>query len=69
MKNKELVDDWLKRAKSNLERVKAGKTSEDLLYEDLCFDAQQRVEKSLKSLLVNLDVEFPWRHDIIKIIK
>ncbi|GFP24321.1 hypothetical protein HKBW3S09_01788, partial [Candidatus Hakubella thermalkaliphila] len=38
--------------------------SQDVLYEDLCFDAQQCVEKSLKSLLVSLDVEFPWKHDI-----
>lgn len=64
MKNRELVNDWMKRAKSNLERVKAGRTSEDVVYEDLCFDAQQCAEKSLKSLLVSLDVEFPWKHDI-----
>jgi len=64
MKNKELVDDWIKRAKSNMERLKAGRISQDVLYEDLCFDAQQCVEKSLKSLLVSLDVEFPWKHDI-----
>ncbi|GFP40404.1 HEPN domain-containing protein, partial [Candidatus Hakubella thermalkaliphila] len=56
--------DWIKRAKSNLERAKAGRISQDVLYEDLCFDAQQCVEKSLKSLLVSLDVEFPWKHDI-----
>ncbi|GFP32492.1 hypothetical protein HKBW3S42_00796 [Candidatus Hakubella thermalkaliphila] len=64
MRNKELVNDWIKRAKSNLERAKAGRISQDVLYEDLCFDAQQCVEKSLKSLLVSLDVEFPWKHDI-----
>jgi HEPN domain-containing protein len=59
MKNKELVNDWIKRAKSNLERARAGRISQDILYEDLCFDAQQCVEKSLKSLLVSLDVEVP----------
>lgn len=64
MRNKELVNDWLKRAKSNLERAKAGRISQDVLYEDLCFDAQQCVEKSLKSLLVSLDIEFPWKHNI-----
>ncbi len=64
MKNQELVNEWLKRAKSNLERAKAGKTSEDILDEDLCFDAQQYVEKALKALPVSLDVEFPWKHDI-----
>lgn len=33
MKKDELVNDWLKRAKSNLERAKAGRISEDILYE------------------------------------
>ena len=64
MRNKELVNDWMKRAKSNLERTKGGRISRNILYEDLCFDAQQSVEKSLKSLLVSLEVEFPWKHDI-----
>jgi len=64
MKNEELVSDWIRRAKSNLDRAKAGKITEDVLYEDLCFDAQQCVEKSLTALLVSIDVEFPWRHDI-----
>ena len=64
MKNKDLADNWIKRAKSNLDRARAGRISDDVLYEDLCFDAQQSAEKALKSLLVSLDVEFPWKHDI-----
>lgn len=56
--------DWVKRAKSNLDRAKTGRISQDVLYEDLLFDAQQCVEKSLKSLLVGLDIQYPWRHDI-----
>lgn len=31
MKNKEIVSDWLKRARSNLERVQTGKCSEAIL--------------------------------------
>jgi len=37
---------WLKRAKSNLIRAKQPK-HEEVFWEDLCFDAQQAVEKSL----------------------
>lgn len=33
-------------------RAKSGRVSPDILYEDLCFDAQQTVEKALKSLCV-----------------
>jgi len=37
---------WLKRAKSNLVRGQMVKP-EDVFWEDLCYDAQQCVEKSL----------------------
>ena len=36
MKNKEIISEWLKRAKSNLEIAGAGKSSKEILYEDLC---------------------------------
>jgi HEPN domain-containing protein len=52
MRNESLVRIWLKRAKSNLQIAKAGKVFEDILYEDLCFDCEQAVEKALKALLV-----------------
>ena len=55
MKNKDIISEWLKRAR-------AKKTSDEILYEDLCFDAQQAVEKSLKALLVRLDKPFPKTH-------
>lgn len=64
MKNEDIVYDWLKRAKSNLARVRAGKVSKEVIYEDLCFDAQQCVEKSLKALLVSLNIVFPFTHSI-----
>ena len=54
MRNLERAKEWLKRAKSNLARAKAGKVSEDILYEDLCFDAQQAAEKALKALYQHL---------------
>jgi len=69
MKDQALVDEWLKRAHSNLERAKAGKVSEAVLFEDLCFDCQQTVEKSIKALLVHLDIEFEKIHSISKLLK
>ena len=59
MKNREIILNWLKRARSNLERAKMGKVSQGILYEDLCFDAQQAVEKSLKAILIKLNQSFP----------
>ncbi len=55
---------WIRRAKSNLARAKHGKHSEDVLYEDLAFDAQQAAEKSLKALLLSLGANAPRTHSI-----
>ncbi len=64
MKNLQRAKEWLRRAKSNLARAKAGRTSEDILYEDLCFDAQQAVEKALKAICVIHEIKFSKVHDI-----
>jgi len=69
MKNREIILNWLKRARSNLERAKIGKVSPGILYEDLCFDAQQAVEKSLKAMLIKLDQSFPNTHSIGTLLK
>lgn len=69
MKNSKFVKDWLRRAKSNMERAKAGKISEEILYEDLCFDCQQAVEKALKALLISIDKEFPPTHAITSLLE
>ncbi len=41
MKNKALIEDWIRRAKSNLEKAKAGRFSEMILYEDLCLSSNR----------------------------
>ena len=64
MKKTEEVSEWLKRANSNLARAKFGKVSEEAYYEDLCYDCQQTVEKSLKGLILFLEEEIPWTHSI-----
>jgi HEPN domain-containing protein len=69
MKNRILVDQWLARAQSNLDRARAGKTGATILYEDLCFDCQQASEKSLKGLLVARDLESPHTHIIAALLQ
>jgi len=69
MRNLEAANTWLKRAKSNMARAKAGRVSSEILYEDLCFDAQQAVEKALKSLCVIHEIVFPKTHDIAYLIE
>jgi HEPN domain-containing protein len=59
--------DWLRRAKSNLIRAKQPKP-EEVLWEDLCFDAQQAAEKSLKALLLFHRMPFRFVHDIAELL-
>jgi len=58
---------WLRRAKSNLIRAKQPK-HEEVFWEDLCFDAQQAVEKSFKALLLFHKIPFRFVHDIAELL-
>ena len=60
--------EWLRRARSNLHRAKILGNDPEVALEDLCFDAQQAAEKSLKGLLVHLAVPFPKTHSIADLI-
>ncbi|MBN1900772.1 HEPN domain-containing protein [Candidatus Sumerlaeota bacterium] len=64
MKNPDKVKEWFIRARSNFARAKIGAGAPHILYEDLCFDSQQAVEKALKALCISEDIIFPKTHDI-----
>lgn len=69
MRNRELAKQWIVRAQSNLARAEAGKVNDAVLYEDLCFDAQQAVEKALKGLCVNKGIMFSRTHNIAYLLE
>jgi HEPN domain-containing protein len=69
MKNLDKANDWLQRAKSNMARAKSGRVLPDILYEDLCYDAQQAVEKAFKSVCIIHEIVFPKTHDIAYLIE
>jgi HEPN domain-containing protein len=69
MKNLDKANEWLQRAKSNMARAKAGRVSPDILNEDLCYDAQQAVEKAFKSVCIIHEIVFPKTHDIAYLIE
>lgn len=60
--------EWLNRAKSNLERAKSDTRLTGVYLEDLCFDSQQAAEKAIKAVLIHLDIEFPYVHDITDLL-
>lgn len=58
--------EWLNRARSNLALTKA--RQKGVYLEDLCFDAQQAAEKAIKAILIKLDVDFPYVHDLAELL-
>jgi HEPN domain-containing protein len=69
MKRISVIIDWLKRARSNLALAKLENKADIIFYEDLCFDAQQCVEKSLKAFCLYNNVTFPKTHEINYLIE
>ena len=64
-----LVDDpqeWLNRARSSLEIAKHRRPQ--IYLEDLCFEAQQAVEKAIKALMIKHGIDFPYVHDIARLL-
>jgi len=55
--------DWLRYAHSNLELARV-KRPPKVLFEGLCFHAQQAVEKALKAVLIAKGIPAPKTHNI-----
>ena len=58
--------EWLNRARSNLIRAKSQLSG--VYLEDLCFDAQQAAEKAIKAIMIRRNVEFPYVHDLGRLL-
>ncbi len=58
--------EWLNRARGNLLRAKA--LLPGVYLEDLCFDAQQATEKSIKGVLLAHGIAFPPIHDLATLL-
>ena len=61
-------EQWLRHAESDFLLGKLGRTNQDILPEQICFHAQQSIEKSLKGFLVSLGLSFPPVHDIEQLL-
>lgn len=59
---------WLRRARSDLALAKAPLPA-DVLYEDLCFHAQQAAEKAIKAVYRAKSYRFRYTHDLSKLLQ
>jgi len=59
--------EWLAHARSDLKFVHLGMSGE-VLPEQVCFHAQQAVEKSLKAVLLYAKIDFPFTHDLEELL-
>ena len=51
-------------AREDLEAAEALVEQQTVVPRHICWLAQQAAEKALKAVLIFLEVEFPWRHDL-----
>jgi HEPN domain-containing protein len=59
--------EWISRAKSNLAMSRHADPDIDL--EDLCFEAQQAAEKSIKAVFIKRGEHFPFSHDLERLLR
>jgi HEPN domain-containing protein len=59
---------WLMRARSNLLLAQKGH-HKGVALEDLCFNAQQAVEKALKAVCLHAGQDFPKIHSISRLVE
>ena len=59
---------WLSRAKGNLTLAEKGGRLKGILFEDLCFNAQQAAEKALKAVCLAQGLDFPKTHSLVHLM-
>jgi HEPN domain-containing protein len=60
-------EEWLLHAQSDLKLAKLG-LNQDVLPGQICFHAQQAVEKAVKAVLLFNKVDFPLTHDLEELL-
>ena len=58
--------EWMNRARSSLSMAK--NRVPQVYLEDLCFEAQQAAEKAVKALLIKRGIDFPYVHDLARLL-
>jgi len=65
--NADLVRGWLRKSRSDALAMRASLEAGAL--DAACFHAQQAVEKCLKAYLIHVGVEFPFTHNLTRLVE
>lgn len=61
-------ENWLRYARSDLTLAQSFAALPEVLLETFCFHAQQAAEKSLKAVLLQHNLTFPYTHDLSTLV-
>ena len=62
-------DEWMIHAESDLKLARLAVMDASIRREQVCFHAQQAVEKAIKAVLISRGIEFPLTHDIEELLE
>lgn len=60
---------WLEHARKDLRAARAIYENDDELVEQVCYFAQQAAEKAIKAVLLERNVDFPYTHNLEKLVQ
>lgn len=67
-KKPSLPEEWLKHAESDFRFALIGRQDNLIMREQVCFHAQQAVEKAFKAVLFRNKIDFPFSHNIQELV-
>jgi len=58
------VKRWLRYAREDLQTAEEMLEQSDMIPRHACWLSQQAAEKALKAILIHLEIDFPWSHNL-----
>jgi len=64
-----LPEEWLNHAISDFRLAQLGRQDDLIMREQVCFHAQQAVEKAFKAVLLHGKIDFPFSHNLQALVE
>jgi HEPN domain-containing protein len=66
---KEITKEWIEKAENDYQVVRHEMERSDTIYDAVCYHSQQCIEKYMKAIIVENDLEFDKSHDLDLLLK